>query len=310
MCFIIFYQYPFLDKIWNLYEEFNEEIDNLNAEKTNYEGACQAIKQQAPGDKEWYNNLCIKLIRNLGAFSRVMNKDNNKDKYNPERCKNLNSWLYYITKDSTVDQNVIKNIFEHSNNIIGKDNEEHHCINSFYMDIYNKPDDIIMLINLEEYKNDILKILKDNRHDNHCSCLKFIFECANIYREMKNINCIGPSDSSKKSNTCSKLQEFYKFYTSNISTDVELNEKLPSLDAAENKHNLKCPSNRGNQVIKPVHGEKLGSGLGPRQHPQDNFDSTEQSGSTIPLNGTAIVGTMVGIPPFLALIYKVNIIYT
>ncbi|KMZ88598.1 hypothetical protein PVBG_04807 [Plasmodium vivax Brazil I] len=295
----------FINKIWTLYDEFNETIVNLKDEKDNSVSMCEQIMQDVHDKKEWYKIICIKLIKNLGAFSIVMNKD--KNKYNPERCKNLNSWLYYITKHSNVDQNVIKNIFEHSNNIIGKDNEEHHCINSFYMDIYNKPDDIIMLINLEEYKNDILKILKDNKHDNHCSCLKFIFECANIYREMKNINCTDPRGSTKKSNTCSKLQKFYTFYTSNISTVVELNEKLLSLDAAEKEHITICPSDIGKQKqeLKAVQRQEQGSGLGQDAQSKDSMDSAQQSGSTIPLNGTALVGTMIGIPSFLALMYRV-----
>ncbi|KMZ99276.1 hypothetical protein PVNG_02159 [Plasmodium vivax North Korean] len=179
-------------------------------------------------------------------------------------------------------------------------------------DIYDDPDDIIKLINLEEYKNDILKILKNNKDVNHCSCREFIFECANIYRKMNKIYCTSPTeDTPKKPNTCSKLQDFYTFYTSNIYTDVELNEKLPSLDAAENEHIPICPSNIGKHEQEPklVQGPEPRSEIGSEPRPKVNFDSVQQSGSTIPLNGTALVGTMIGIPPFLALIYKVNMIY-
>ncbi|CAG9474595.1 unnamed protein product [Plasmodium vivax] len=293
--------YPFLDKIWKLYEEFNETAVNSNDGKDDSVSMCEQFMQEEPDKKEWYTKLCIKLIRILGAFSFMKNKD----KYNPERCKILNSWLYYIIKNNYVNQDVITNIFDQSNKVIGEGNEEHHCSNYLYKDKYDDPDDIIKLINFEEYKNDILKILKDNKNDNHCSCLKFIFECANIYRKMNNIYCISPTgDTSKKPNTCSKLQDFYTFYTSNIYGNVEIKGKLPSLDVAENEHIPPCPSDIENQEPRRVPSQALGSGLRPEPQPQDISDSVEQSGSTIPLNGTAIVGTMFGIPPFLALIYK------
>ncbi|CAG9474569.1 unnamed protein product [Plasmodium vivax] len=295
--------YPFLDKIWNLYEEFNKTIDNKDHHKSNYVEMCKVILEQVDNKKERYKDLCIKLIRNLGPFDFK----NNEDKYNSERCKNINSWLYYVTKDYNVPQHVITYIFNQSNNIIGEENKEHYCINSFYKDIYNNPDDIIKLINLEVYKYDILNILKNNKDNNHCSCRKFIVECSNIYEKVNNINCTGlTGDDSKKSNTCSKLQGFNTFYKTNISTNVELQQKLPSLYDAEKEHITICPSDIGKQKqeLKAVQRQERGSGLGQEAQSKDSMDSAQQSGSTIPLNGTALVGTRIGIPPFLALMYK------
>ncbi|KMZ83210.1 hypothetical protein PVBG_05180 [Plasmodium vivax Brazil I] len=160
---------------------------------------------------------------------------NNKDKYNHERCKNLNSWLYYITKDYNVPQHVITDIFTQSNNTIGEGNQKHYCLNYLYKEKYNDPDKIIKLINLEDYMKDFLSILKNNHDKNHCLCRKFIFECANIYREMNKMYCTGQTrESSTKSDTCSKLVNFNTIFTSYISREKKLKEKLPSLTSNDN----------------------------------------------------------------------------
>ncbi|KMZ89707.1 hypothetical protein PVMG_04537 [Plasmodium vivax Mauritania I] len=295
MCFIFYYQYPFLDKIWNLYDEFNETTDNLNNEKEDYNGVCKVIKEQAPDKKEWYNNLCIKLIRNLGTLSF----ENDKTKYNSERCKNLNSWLYYIIKDHEVNQDIITNIFDESNKLMGDENIRHQCSNYLYKDKYNDPDKIIKLINLEDYMKDFLSILQDNSANNHCLCRKFIFECANIYREMNNIYCSGQTrNSSTKSDTCYQLQIFQTFFTSYVSTKEKTIGKLPSLYAKDNENIPICASDAGKQELEQ--GKK----------PELESNGADQSSSPKKIRISTAIGTMAGIPPFLALIYKVNIMYT
>ncbi|KMZ99327.1 hypothetical protein PVNG_02210 [Plasmodium vivax North Korean] len=289
MCFIFNYQYPFLEKIWNLYEEFNQTVDHTDNDKVNYDSMCDKIMQNVHDEREWYKDLCIKLMRNLGTFSSVYNKSI----YNSERCKNINSWLYYIIKDYEVNQAVITNIFEESNKIVVEGSGKFYCYNYLYKDKYDDPDKIIMLINLEDYMNDFLSILKDNNANNHCLCRKFIFECAKIYRDMNNEYCVGPTiNRSRKPNTCSQLESFKLFYTSFISTIVELKGKLPSLYSEENELIPKCSSDIGNQE------QKLDS------------SGVDQSNSNKKISISTAIGTMAGIPPFLALIYKVNIIYT
>ncbi|CAI7724172.1 Plasmodium vivax Vir protein, putative [Plasmodium vivax] len=229
--------YPFLDKIWTFYDEFNEEIGNLDEHKGDYVSMCEKIMQNVHDNQEWYKDLCIKLIRNLGTFS----SDYNKSKYNLERCKNLNSWLYYIIKDYNVDDDVITNIFNQSNTIMASGVNKPYCSNYLYKDKYNDPDKIIKLINLVDYMKDFLSILTNNHDKNHCLCRKFIYECANIYREMNKIYCAGITRNSPTiSDTCSKLQEFSTFFTSYISTEKGLEEKLPSLTSKNNEYLVRC----------------------------------------------------------------------
>ncbi|CAG9474658.1 unnamed protein product [Plasmodium vivax] len=282
-------KYPFLDKIWNLYEEFNKAIDNSDNHKSDYDDLCKSIMGQVKNSEKRYNDICIKLIRNLGTFDSEMNTA----KYNSERCKNLNSWLYYIIKNYNVQQDAITKIFEESNNIMKEGVNKPYCLNYSYKDIYNNPDDVIKLINLEEYMNDLLSILKDNNDNNHCLCRNFIFECANIYRDMNKKHCADPTiKGSTKSYTCYKLQEFSTFFTSYICREVELKGKLPSLDAVENEHILTCPSDIEKQKLEP----------GQKQELDSNGD--DQSSSPKKISISTAIGTMAGIPPFLALIYK------
>ncbi|CAG9474639.1 unnamed protein product [Plasmodium vivax] len=293
--------YPFLDKIWTLYDEFNDTTDNLNDRKDDSVSMCEQIMQRVDDKQEWCIKLCIKLIRNLGTLSF----ENDKTKYNSERCKNLNSWLYYIIKEHAVDQDVITNIFDESNKLMGDENIRHQCSNYLYKDKYINPDHIIKLINLEDYMNDFLSILKDNNHENHCLCRKFIFECVNIYKKIHNEYCTYPYKEHKnRTDTCDKLRAFALAYNAFIFSNESIRSKIPSLDAAENEHILTCPSDGGNQETKAVKGHEQGSGVAPGQPSQDSIESAQQSGSTIPFNATTVVGTMAGIPPFLALLYK------
>ncbi|KMZ98972.1 hypothetical protein PVNG_03811 [Plasmodium vivax North Korean] len=248
--------YPFLDKIWTLYDEFNESIDNLDHEKDDSVSMCKLIMGKVPGNNEWYNKLCIKLIRNLGAFSII--KNNDKNKYNIERCKNINSWLYYIIKNNEVHQGVITDIFTQSNNLMGDHNIKHQCSNYLYKDKYINPDQIIKLINLEDYMNDFLSILKDNNHKNHCLCRKFIFDCVNIYKKMYKEYCTVPyKEHINRTDTCDKLSAFASAYMPFIFSNESIRSKIPSLDAAEKELILTCQTDIGNQVMKPVQGEKL-----------------------------------------------------
>ncbi|GAB69988.1 hypothetical protein PCYB_007370, partial [Plasmodium cynomolgi strain B] len=177
--------YPFLNKIWKLYEEFNKTVDNSDNYKYYYDETCKGIMKLVENDEERYKDICIKLLRNLGIFS----SETNTAKYNSERCRNLNSWLYYIIKDYDVQQDAFTKIFDVSNGILEKRVNHPYCSYYLYKDKYHDPNKIIKLINLQEYVYDILSILNNKDDENQCSCLKFIYECANIYKEMNKIYC-------------------------------------------------------------------------------------------------------------------------
>ncbi|GAB70001.1 hypothetical protein PCYB_007500, partial [Plasmodium cynomolgi strain B] len=241
-------QYPFLEKIWAHYDEFNQAVEHSDPHKYYYHAICEQVMKKVQNNEKWNNDICIKLIRNLRNFPSIRNTD----KYNSERCNNLNSWLYYITKNYDVHQNSIMKIFD-----VYKDKMEivghgtPYCSKYLYKDIYKNSDEIIKLINLKEYENDILSILMNNNHNNHRLCLKFIFECANKYKKMNKIYCTNQTiNSSEKSYICSELLKFMRLFTSYISTKEELIEKLPSLDAEESEKFPICSSDTGKKGVK------------------------------------------------------------
>ncbi|GAB69994.1 hypothetical protein PCYB_007430, partial [Plasmodium cynomolgi strain B] len=246
--------YPFLDKIWNLYEEFNETVDNSDEYKFYYGKACEGIKNLVENDKKWYNDICIKLLRLLGIFSSVKNTD----KYNSERCKSINSWLYYIIKDYDVHQDAFTNICDVSKGILNERVKNPYCSYYLYKDKYNDPDKIIKLINLQDYMNDALSMLKKGDDKNHCLFRKFIYECANIYKEVNKKYCgSGTFNSSKKPNTCAKLKEFSTFFKLYISTKENLIGKLPSLYNEETEKIPICPTDTGVQELKLEQKQEL-----------------------------------------------------
>ncbi|KMZ89764.1 hypothetical protein PVMG_04594 [Plasmodium vivax Mauritania I] len=86
MCFIFYYQYPFLDKIWNLYEKFNESLKEDYDYYDTIINLCEVEKVNVNYHKEKYEHICRKLIRNLWSLS-----DNKySEARNMDACRKLN----------------------------------------------------------------------------------------------------------------------------------------------------------------------------------------------------------------------------
>ncbi|KMZ77200.1 hypothetical protein PVIIG_06116 [Plasmodium vivax India VII] len=229
---------------------------------------------------------------------------------NRDYCRFLNQWVYHTKIKYNINEHPLSMFYLASHANIVRNGGENICPYYSYDTTLEEPLNIIKLENFQEDMQTIESILK-RENDSITSCQKYICECVNIYKKMHNKYCTHAyKEHKKREDTCDKLKAFESAYMSFLFSNKTIRSKIPSLYAAENEHILICPSaiEKQAQELKSIQKQEPGSGLEPE--PKDNLDSAEQSGSTIPFNATAVVGTMIGIPPFLGLIYRVNIMFT
>ncbi|KMZ99294.1 hypothetical protein PVNG_02177 [Plasmodium vivax North Korean] len=179
---------------------------------------------------------------------------------------------------------------------------------------YEKPLNIIKLENFQEDIKIIERILK-NKNDLFTSCQNYFCECYKIYNEMNQRYC--PYDlevDKKRKSTCDKLRAFKTLYMS-FHFNRGINDKVPSLDDAENVPFTMCYESEPEPVTETA--QQVGENPELQSQPRTvaapgqsgSSVSTDESEKVKPFNTSTIVSTVAGIPPFLALIYKVNNLY-
>ncbi|KMZ77079.1 hypothetical protein PVIIG_05513 [Plasmodium vivax India VII] len=286
------------------YEEFNETV--TEEQKSSIESLMANLRRL--GDYN-HNNKDIyeKVMRNLLLLL------NNKYKKMPFRdyCTYLYQWLYFTKKKNKNSDFMIDVVYSasHSRFILPKAINQ--CLPFSYDKTYDDPIKIIKLQIFDLNINIIEQILMSENYSNNLNFKKYICECVNIFKEMYKGNCpYKDVEDKKRKDTCDVLDNFMNIYMSYLYTKERIKNKIPSLHSTESEPLNICPSN------KPEIGPSLVSET--TQAPQSaqvsqsegNSISVEQSGKPIPFNTTSVVSAMAGIPPFLALIYKVIIICT
>ncbi|KMZ99305.1 hypothetical protein PVNG_02188 [Plasmodium vivax North Korean] len=289
MCFIFYYQYPFLDKIWNLYEKFNESLE----EDSYYDpiiNLCDVEKDYINKNKEEYKHICRKLIRNLWSLY--------ENKYhvpkNLDACRILNEWLHYLKKPYTIPDTNIDNLFDKAILLTPVSHQGRKCDYYSYNEKNKIPDNSIKLNYLVDNVNIISEILMNNIDPKFCYAQRFAKECKNIYKQMYTNFCSNyKNKQAENQSTCSELSTFEYTYTNYLFKLGDIKNHIPSLTTDHSEQLVGCESDKVNQE-RPEHPV-------PPQN-QDNHVSSSK-----PITAPTVLGTMAGIPPFLALIYKVNI---
>ncbi|CAG9474601.1 unnamed protein product [Plasmodium vivax] len=270
--------YPFLNKVLSAYTEFDENLKSSDDLYTFYKTNVTYDQEK----KQKYEDISLKLLRNLRIFA-----DNRYDRSQvPEYCTYFYHWLYLKTKDYNDVNFLISVIF---NDFQTK--RLHNKINICPHDLYNKQKDIFKSKNLVKlsyfrfnYEN-IAGILKEKKYPNYCQCQKYLEECVNTYKTMKDSHC---SNSQKQHNEelCSELTQFNVHY-SYLTSDLTIKEKIPNINTGKREVELlDCPSE---EEIS-----KLRSGVAP------SSDAAASGVKTLP---TAL-GTIAGATSVLALLYK------
>ncbi|KMZ88596.1 hypothetical protein PVBG_04805 [Plasmodium vivax Brazil I] len=290
--------YPVLHEIWDIYEEFDENVYR-NRENTSDAIACDAITETLNNDKENYHNICMKLAKNLKKIC------NNKQhcKPNPERCFNLNNWIYNLIKSKNLDIEIIKLIFHSNMYFLYGSNYENICPFYSYDEIYKDPIKMIMLNIFHTNMNIIRKILLGNIDSIHCSCQKYVNEGVKIYKHMKNAYC-SRDKAFENDKTCKELEKFMFSYNEYLYNDVGIRKKIPSLEDGNPVKLLGCDSDEATQETE--YSETSQALQQPvKIHTSQDTETNNSKSSLSPTVSTAL-GTMAGASSIIALLYKVH----
>ncbi|VUZ99409.1 PIR protein [Plasmodium vivax] len=272
--------YPFLSNMVAAYEEFNKDV--IDEEKKIGVTLIRNAKRIV-GYRDMDNHVYEKLIRNL---SKLLNQEYRKIS-NTDYCAFLYQWYCSSRGKKKCQYYSYDKDYENSINIIKLQNFHH---------------------NVDTIRDILIKKSEpQERNSQYCYAQRYANECVKIYRNIHDEFCSGDkSYLTKNQKTCTQLTTFNSIYTTFLFNQGDIYKKIPDLSSSENEKHFGCPSD------KPAPGTDLIQGLGEELEMASQSgpghgsisDSAKQSESTIPFNATAVVGTMIGIPPFLGLIYR------
>ncbi|KMZ99317.1 hypothetical protein PVNG_02200 [Plasmodium vivax North Korean] len=247
---------------------------------------------QDPAKNE-YKNLCKKLSRNLLLLADRNYIGGDFFKY----CDMLYIWMYFEIRNKGLSNSIIKEIFESTEQMITKKRFKTSCSYFSFSEKLQEPEKLIKLRIFEHNTSTIKNILNNINESNNCSCLKYVYDCINIYNDMNSRFCVTNQDKNTiHKGTCDILKNFNKNYSSYILNVNGGIYKFPFLSDTTTvtqtpiaTHVTRC------SLDKPI--QELDS------------SAVVQSSSPKQISISTALSTVAGIPPFLALIYKVNMIY-
>ncbi|KMZ89771.1 hypothetical protein PVMG_04601 [Plasmodium vivax Mauritania I] len=291
----------------NAYKAFNNTLDA--DEKTAISILANNLTNIG-GFFEKHRDVYEKLIRNLlYLFNNIY------ERKSAEYCRFLYQWLYisrYKNNISNFPINIAYNASEKRFVVYG---EASICPYYSYDTNYIEPINIIKLKNFLDYINIIVSTMKNKKEPNYSLCQKYICECVNIYKSMFKAHCSHEDTTGiKLKNTCDILKDFDTSYTAFLYNNDDLRDKIPSLYVTESVPFQICTVEE--EKPRQVHASRSELSQEPGTRPSVETEPSsapvvdEQSDNPIRFNTTSVVSAMAGIPPFLALIYKVIIICT
>ncbi|KMZ77001.1 hypothetical protein PVIIG_06312 [Plasmodium vivax India VII] len=238
---------------------------------------------------EKYKTICKYLLKNLKILSSN-NYSNAVTFYTA--CKNLNNWLYFKEKELDISSDIINRVFQAYKEIKNGNHNIYDCSYSTFDKGFNETE---KLINLRIFNDNVVTIqglLKDSIKSKDCNLKKYVYECVDIYKKMNTAYSFPQNCSrSQQKNACDVINEFNKLYSFYIYNKDGILHNFPDLSS--------------NTTTKDIEGCQA------QAHTGDSaLDETPQTGTSMKGVVSPVLSAMIGIPPFLALIYKVNIIFT
>ncbi|GAW84694.1 variable surface protein [Plasmodium gonderi] len=292
--------YPFLHKVWELYESFDEYVDEnrQNSKDTNH---CKFITNYLGDDERKYKLFCMKLTRNLKKFC----KNDLHYQHDPELCVNLNNWLYKYVKKENIDNTFIKNMLDTSKLVMPSSYNKNICQYYSYDEIYKEPINIITLNIFTSNMDAIKTTLKGDKNLIYCYCQKYVNEGVKIYKHMMGKYCSnGKSHDNKR--TCDMLDSFKIAYDGYLYKETDIQNNIPSLYSNEALESIVCEKNDIKESPELIFANVLQTDdiKESSEFILDN-DSTNSTQDTV----YKVLATMAGISSILALLYKVNVIF-
>ncbi|VUZ99379.1 PIR protein [Plasmodium vivax] len=270
--------YPFLEDIWKKYN-FDEAVNY--SDESRIFSLCNNDVTYIGEHASEQKNICRKLLRNL----KLLHSGTYMADDFVKCCNNINNWLYYKTKEDNISDDTINSIFAASNKIIEKKGYLD-CSYFTFNKGFLEPEKLVMLRVFNNNADNIREILSNEFHSKICSCQKFIKQCVDLYKDMHEDHCSkGYTTNSSQEGTCEIVKSFRTLYEGYLTKD-KIKYKIPELS-----------SNTPTDIIDGCSSEETDSGPAPPEQ-------SKQSGNSITQNTSHALASMVGIPPFLALIYK------
>ncbi|KMZ76763.1 hypothetical protein PVIIG_05871 [Plasmodium vivax India VII] len=288
-------------------EEFNSDVTDSDSSTI---ASLMSVLESWRWDVENHKEIYKKLTRNI----LLLNKEN-KGMSNDDYCRFLNQWIYHTRKKYDINEYNISVFYQAAHTRIVGPGAKNSCHFYSYDKDYENSINIIKLQNFHHNVDTIRNILikesaPHERNSHYCYAQRYANECVKIYRKMHDMFCSGNKSSIPQNvKTCSELSTFNSIYKNYLFNKGDIKKKIPDIDSGESEKLYGCIADKplASQELKQGSGAALGMGTvsGPGQG--SISDGVEQSDNPIPFNTTSVVSAMAGIPPFLALIYKVNI---
>ncbi|KMZ83244.1 hypothetical protein PVBG_05214 [Plasmodium vivax Brazil I] len=302
--------FPFLASVWNTIDDFDKDL-NDDPKTNDYFVVCNQIIGKSEGEMEKHKGVCMKLVRNLGHYS--INKEFLS--HTPERCNNLNNWIYYSMKKHKIPENIIIGCFNEYYGMMEGIKEKPRCSYYSYDNTYLQPKEIVELKIFLDNMHIIKETLLHKYERNQISLQKYICEYVNIYNILNSTYCPQElKDIGKHVDTCKILENFKTTYMSYLYYNLNKKEIIPSLYDVENEYKKKCvppqlvvPSNAPleNDVDElPPSTEDSGEERNVFSSPRPY--NVEKPGSSMSGTVSTAVGTMAGASSIIALLYKVT----
>ncbi|KMZ89760.1 hypothetical protein PVMG_04590 [Plasmodium vivax Mauritania I] len=246
---------------------------------------CKTHAENENDGKETYNDLCMKLLRNLLLL--LTRYRNDYGRY-IKRCYDLYNWLYHETKSYDLTENIIPSIFYLSYSLIQETDQQNICPYELYKKDDYKHEKIIELNIFGDNIETLSDILKNRTSDHYCPCIKYVKNCVKTYKYLEKNYCTSTKEKTHGNlEFCKKLNNFTTHYGF-LTKEETIKNEIPSLSSDIDTYTNKCLSDEN----------------------MNQLSATTDNGlvNSTPVAASTVVGAMVGIPPFLALMYKVNII--
>ncbi|KMZ77019.1 hypothetical protein PVIIG_05216 [Plasmodium vivax India VII] len=270
-------------KIWTFYNKLDERHNEWN--NGAYSRACENVKIYGTDHVNEQKNTCTRLFRNAYSLSDRYYGTHFFSKY----CNILYIWLYFEIKKNKHTPSIINNIFKELITTIQKNFRKTPCPYVSYHEILHEPEKLMKLSIFNENAETFQSILMNKNDSRDCSCQKYVFDCVNIYNDMYGKHCSG-GHSKDNTELCKIVNKFKTSYTSYLFNKKEdISYELQPLSSTTTNHVVNCPTDIRSEI---------------------STSTGEGSSSDVSKTLNTALGTMAGIPPFLVLIYKVNIICT
>ncbi|VUZ99424.1 PIR protein [Plasmodium vivax] len=270
--------YKFLGDILNLYDELDQHL----VEDEQYQGiyrSCDRSSLLQDDHTGNYKKFCKKLSINLLQLAERNYTGYKFIKY----CDIFYIWMYFETNKYSIPNEITKSLYDASTQLVTSIRKKIPCPYFNFNENIHEPK---KLMNLRIFNNNVDTIqskLKGAIESDECSLKRYVYKCIKIYRDMHSTYCSNGDKKEGNQNSCEIIDMFNTLYSSYINKRNGILHEFPELSS--------------NTPLDVIDGCPL------EQRQSDSFPD-ETQGTPITRGVSTALSSMVGIPPFLILMYK------